>query len=119
LEETEVKEVLTLFPGFFRRSKRQSSQGEYFYTVHLRYARRALDGVASKTLTPDELSSLLNLVSHMTAQEHETSLLYIEMREEQKTLKQTNRITLIVAIVSAVAAISAAIIGAIAAIKAH
>lgn len=111
LQKDEVEQVLGLFPGFFRKSKSQSEGGEHFFAVHLRYARRAADGETSNPLTPGELTTLLSLVSHMTSQEHETSLLLIEMKEEHQNIKQTNRITLIVALVSAFAAVIAATIG--------
>ncbi len=110
LDGNEVREVLRMFPGFFRRSKNEGAEGEHFYTVHLRYARRSVDGETSRPLTPEELSALLNLITHMTTQEHEASLLYVEMKEGHKGIKQTTKITLIVAIISALSAFAAAVI---------
>jgi hypothetical protein len=113
LEPTEVLEVLQRFPGFFRRSKtKDKSNGEYFYTVHLRYARR-LQEESSEALSPEELSSLFNLISQMTTHEHEASLLSVELKEGQREVKLTTRMTLIVAVISALASIVAAVIGVI------
>lgn len=113
LDSAEVLDVLKRFPGFFRKSKTQDkTSGEYFYTVHLRYARR-LQEESSEPLLPEELSSLFNLITQMTTHEHETSLLSIELREGQREVKLTTRMTLIVAIVSALASIAAAVISVI------
>ena len=113
LDRAEVMKVLDLFPGFFRRSKNQSQEdAEYFYTVHLRYARRK-QADSSESLSPEELSSLFNLITQMTTHEHESSLLALELREAQKGIQQTTRITVIVAIVSALTAIVAAVIAVV------
>lgn len=108
LDPAEVLKVLQLFPGFFRRSKDQEG-GEYYYTVHLRYARRK-QGDPSESLSPEELSSLFDLITQMTSHEHESSLLSVEIKEAQKGIQQTTRITVIVAIMSALTAIIAAVI---------
>jgi hypothetical protein len=39
-------------------------------------------------------SSLFNLITQMTTHEHESSLLALEIREAQKEIQQTTRITL-------------------------
>jgi len=73
LDPANVRAVLNLFPGFFRRSKNPDQAGEHFYTVHLRYARRKVDGekTTTESLTPAELGSLFDLVSKMIANEND------------------------------------------------
>ena len=108
LEPEEVREVVTKFPAFFRQSATESKTGERFYTVHLRYARRYdTQGVRSRTqpLNPEELSTLLDLISKMVAQEYETSRLYLDMNERNRHLFWTSLITMFAAITAAVVAI--------------
>jgi hypothetical protein len=110
LDEQKVRNVVDQFPAFFRKSKRIDNQGEHFYTVHLRYARRTNQKVGTEPLKPEELSSLLDLVSKMLANESEMSRLYIELKQKNRTLLLTNIITMIAALVAALAAIAAAFI---------
>ena len=116
LARDEVQEVLDKFPGFFRKPRNLNpSSGEHYYTVHLRFARRSLDGnreIDSRPLEPEELSALFNLASQMVAQESAMSRLYIEIKKENQNTRRTILITLLVGIVSAIAAIIAAIIAA-------
>jgi len=108
LEADEVMGVVTRFPAFFRQSRTASEEGERFYTVHLRYARRYdRDGKRSATqpLSPEELTTLLDLISKMVAQEYETSRLYLDMKERNRNLFWTSLITMFAAITAAVVAI--------------
>jgi hypothetical protein len=108
LETAEVRDVLTTFPAFFRQSPKTNSAGERFYTVHLRYARRydkQGERVDTKPLTPEELTTLLDLISKMVAQEYETSRLHLDMRERNRNLFWTSLITMFAAITAAVVAI--------------
>ena len=108
LEPDEVRDVVTQFPAFFRQSAKPNSKGEMFYTVHLRYARRYdKQGVRVPTepLSPEELTTLLDLISKMVAQEHETSRLYLDMQERNRNLFWTSLITMFAAITAAVVAI--------------
>src|SRR5262247_3654812 len=68
LEPEEVRGVVTKFPAFFRQSRTASQEGERFYTVHLRYARRydrQGERVPTEPLSPEELTTLLDLISKM------------------------------------------------------
>ena len=112
LDASGIVKVLEGFPAFFRKSRNTDENGEHFFTVHLRYARRQQDdrdGEISKPLEPEELSSLFELVIHMVEQEQETSRLYLDLQGRYKNLFRTNIVTMVVAIVAA----SAAIIGAV------
>lgn len=108
LEPEEVRSVVTQFPAFFRQSKTESEKGEKFYTVHLRYARRYNkqgERVPTEPLSPQELTTLLDLISKMVAQEYETSRLHLDMRERNRHLFWTSLITMFAAITAAVVAI--------------
>ena len=113
-KHADVERVLASFPAFFRKSKR-TKDGEHYYTVHLRYARREREneeGGESQPLEPPELTALIDLVLHMTAQEQENSRQQIELQARYRFLRNTNFVTLGVAILAAVAAIVAAILSA-------
>ena len=107
LKPDTVRSVVTQFPAFFRES-RTESEGEKFYTVHLRYARRYNkegERVDTEPLSPGELTTLLDLISKMVAQEYETSRLQLDMRERNRNLFWTSLITMFAAITAAVVAI--------------
>lgn len=107
----EVLEVLETFPAFFRKSKNTKERGEHYFTVHLRYARRKQekkDGENSKPLEPEELSSLIDLVTHMVTQEQETNRLYLDLKERYRNLFWSNIITMAAAIIAAIAAVISA-----------
>lgn len=112
LDSSEVLKTLEDFTAFFRKSKKVSEEnGEHYYTVHLRYARRKQEkkeGVVSKPLEPEELSSLINLVTHMVSQEQETSRLYLDLKQRYRNLFWSNIVTVIAAIIAAVAAVISA-----------
>ena len=111
LDSGEVLSVLEAFPAFFRKSKNKSTDQEHYFTVHLRYARRKQeneDGEKSKPLEPEELGSLIDLVTHMVAQEQETSRLYLDLKERYRNLFWSNIVTMAAAIIAALAAISSA-----------
>ena len=109
LDSNDILNVLEAFPAFFRKSIKTNSDHEHFYTVHIRYARRKQeneDGEISKPLEPEELSSLIGLVTHMVSQEQETSRLYLDMKERYRNLYWSNIATMAAAIIAALAAIS-------------
>lgn len=108
LDTEEVRRVVTQFPAFFRQSRTASKEGERYYTVHLRYARRYNkqgQKVPTEPLSPEELTTLLDLISKMVAQEYETSRLHLDMRERNRNLFWTSLITMLAAITAAVVAI--------------
>lgn len=110
LDVQKVRKVVEQFPAFFRKSKRTDSKGEHFYTVHLRYSRRKRDGenVRTEPLKPEELSSLLDLISKMVANENEMSRLYLDLQQRNRTLLRTNIITMVAALIAAGTAIATA-----------
>jgi hypothetical protein len=104
----EVRDVVTKFPAFFRESRTESKEGEKFYTVHLRYARRYNkdnEKIDTKPLSPEELTTLLDLISKMVGQEYETSRQQLDMRERNRQLFWTSLITMLAAITAAVVSI--------------
>jgi hypothetical protein len=108
LAPEEVRGVVTKFPAFFRQSRTESEDGERYYTVHLRYARRYNkqgEQVPTEPLSPQELTTLLDLISKMVAQEYETSRLHLDMRGRNRQLFWTSLITMLAAITAAVVAI--------------
>ena len=108
LKPETVRGVVTNFPAFFRESRTESEEGEKFYTVHLRYARRYNkegERVDTEPLSPAELTTLLDLISKMVAQEYETSRMQLDMRERNRHLFWTSLITMFAAITAAVVAI--------------
>ena len=108
LKPETVRGVVTKFPAFFRESRTEGEDGEKFYTVHLRYARRYNkegERVDTEPLSPGELTTLLDLISKMVAQEYETSRLQLDMRERNRNLFWTSLITMFAAITAAVVAI--------------
>ena len=116
-EKNKVLNVLNGFPAFFRRSKKTSnkerSKGDHFYTLHLRYSRRSIDNDeegSSQPLSTDEINMLLNLVTHMVQQEQENSRAMQELQQSYKNLENTNKITMVAAIVAALGAIIAALL---------
>lgn len=116
LQRQDLQEVLNRFPGFFRKSRNQHASGEHYYTVHLRHARRARGGdreVDSQPLRPEETQALFSLISIMVAQENETARLHFQKEAEYRNLRRTQKITLVVGIISATAAISAAVIAVV------
>lgn len=108
----EVKAVLQKFTGFFRKSIYVDESGEHSYTLHLRFARRRLGSgvISSEPLEPEELTSLLDLISKMVANENEMSILYLDLKQRNRTLLWTNMITMIAALVAAGTAIATAFI---------
>lgn len=113
LDSSKVQATLEEFTAFFRKSKKASEIGEHYFTVHLRYARRKQedqDSEVSKPLEPEELSSLINLVTHMVSQEQETSRLYLDLKERYRGLFVTNIATMIAAGIAALGAITSAIL---------
>jgi hypothetical protein len=113
LDEHQVRKVLQQFTGLFRKSRTvDKKNGEPFYTVHLRYARRKRDGatVPTEPLKPSELSTLLDLVLKMVARENEMSKLYVELKQRGRTLIVTNIVTMIAALLAALVAITTAFI---------
>lgn len=71
LREHDVQTTLDGFPGVFRKSENRSAEGEWYYTLHARYALRKADaeGQNLAELRSDLLSTLLQFVSHQAAQE--------------------------------------------------
>jgi hypothetical protein len=111
LDPEEVKAVLQKFTGFFRKS-RNAEGGEHSYTLHLRFARRRLEGgvISSDTLKPEEFATLLELISKMVANENEMSRLYLDLEQRNRTLLWTNVITMIAALIAAGTAIATMLI---------
>lgn len=126
LDEQKVRTVLEKFPAFFRKSRKQH-EGEYYYTVHLRYARRSPDESHPKEptnpLKPEELSTLLDLISKMLANENATvttnlevenamSRLKLELQQRNEALsaelKQRNETLYLTSIITMIAALIAA-----------
>jgi len=115
LKKDKVQIVLDLFPGFFRKSRNTHVSGEYYYTVHLRHAKRSLDAnkaIDSMPLKPEETQALFTLISSMVAQESETARLYFQQEAEYRNLRRTLWITVLLGVVSSIAAVTAAIIAA-------
>jgi hypothetical protein len=110
LDEKKVRTVVDRFQAFFRKGTQPNNEGQYYYTLHLRYSRRKIDGegVSREQLRPEELSTLLDLISKMVANEHEMSRLSLELKQRNRTLIFTNILTLIAALIAAAAAITAA-----------
>jgi hypothetical protein len=108
LDLEEASAVLQKFTGFFRKSIYVDERGEHSYTLHLRFARRRLEDkvVSSDPLKPEELTTLLDLISKMVANENETSRLYLDLEQRNRTLLWTNMITMIAALVAAGTAIA-------------
>jgi len=116
------KVVFTLdnFPAYFRKSKKISdnsnSQGDHFFTMHLRYSRRKLDKNSegeSQPLSTEEISMLLGLVTHMLEQEQENSRVYKNLEQSYKNLENTNKITMFAAIGAAIIAAIGAVVAAV------
>jgi hypothetical protein len=112
LDAEEVKSVLQKFTGFFRKSINVDDRGEHSYTLHLRFARRRLEGgvISGEPLKPEEFATLLDLISKMVANENEMSRLYLDLEQRNRTLLRTNIITMIAALVAAGTAIVTAFI---------
>jgi hypothetical protein len=108
LQPDEVRDAVTKFPAFFRESRTESQDGEKFYTVHLRYARRynkLNERVDTEPLSLEELKTLLDLISTMVAQEYENSRLQLDMKGRNRQLFWTSLITMLAAITAAVVSI--------------
>ncbi|MEZ8930891.1 MULTISPECIES: hypothetical protein [Vibrio] len=80
LEIDRVVEVLQRYPAFFRKSPNLSTQKEPLYSLHIRYARRikGVDGYQSKGLSPEEMQTLLGLVTDMVRLESDDRRLQTE-----------------------------------------
>jgi hypothetical protein len=107
LDVVDVKNVLESFTGLFRRSSTISSNGEYYYTLQLRYARRWLDQdndegeedrEPREPIGADYLSALLNFILKMVEQEHAGARQI-----------SANRITIVASVIAAVSASLSAI----------
>ena len=107
LDYDEVLYVLRNFKGLFRESITVTDNGERYYTLQLRYARRWLEDETPEDdnselrepLEADYLSTLLSFISEMVANEQASARQHSE-----------NRITFIGAWIAAIAAIAAAVI---------
>jgi hypothetical protein len=106
LPEAAVRTALEGFPGIFRRSRRPSSVGEHFYTLHARFALRSTDAdsetQALVELRSDLLSTVLQFVTQQAAQESS----FEQFKHQQL---QTLRATWVAAGAAIVAAIMAAV----------
>lgn len=108
LEKAEVQKVLSDFKGLFRESV-SVENGEHFYTLQIRYARRWLDETESDSddddtvqrppLAPEHIAGLLSFVSRM-----------VEQEQTGARQRARNWFTLAGAWIAAAAAIAAAII---------
>jgi hypothetical protein len=110
LDQADVVFVLTNFRGLFRESTVLTDDGEHWYTLHLRYARRWLESDTKREpatedeedprepLGPEYLSTLLTFISNMVA-------------EEQAGLRQSTAST--AAVLGSLAVAFAAIVAAI------
>jgi len=112
-----VQSVLDQFPTFFRKSqnvsKKEKTLGDHFYTLHLRYSRRALDddeNGASQPLSTEEVDMLLRLVTHMVEQEQENSRAFRELEQSYRNLVASSKWTMIAAIAAAVISAIGAVI---------
>jgi hypothetical protein len=118
--QEDVEVVLTGFRGLFRRSREPGTDGNFFCTVHLRYARWSVkpgqkeeDEESHGPLESTEISALVQLISSMVSHEQETSRLLIAQKDGVERLsveiKQRDRSALLTTIVSSVAAVAAII----------
>jgi hypothetical protein len=119
-EKDKLLFTLDNFPAYFRKSKKTSdkdkSQGDHFFTLHLRYSRRKLDKSAegeSQPLSTEEINMLLGLVTHMLEQEQENSRVYKNLEQSYRNLENTNKITMFAAIGAAVIAGISAVVAAV------
>jgi hypothetical protein len=112
LPEADVRATLDAFPAVFRKSPKPSTEGEYYYTLHARYALREADAKADiqdvAELRSELLATLLQFVSHQAAQESSVD-------QFQRQLGHSLRATWI----AAGAAVLAAVLAAVAAIVAQ
>ena len=107
LQKKDVEHVLETFKGLFRRSINRSAEGEYYYTLQLRFAKRWLEDETAddeeaevkEPLDADYLQALFTLISSRATQEVE-----LEKTRLQSTL------ALVGSWVAAIAAITAAVI---------
>jgi len=114
LKEAKVLDVLETFKGLFRKSITKLDDGQHYYTLQLRYARRWLQeddkrhvDYDSETdepdprepLEPEHLSALLSFITDMVEQEQAT-----------KRQKSSNRAALAGAWTAAAIAFVAAVI---------
>ncbi|EHU4840769.1 hypothetical protein KY951_001342 [Vibrio parahaemolyticus] len=107
LDMARVSEVLENYPAFFRKSSNLSKQKEPLYSLHIRYARRLRipDGLVSKTLTGEEMQTLLGLVTDMVRLESEDR----RLKEESKQNSIKAWVVIVGALLGALGAIFAAI----------
>lgn len=120
LEKEQVLNTLKSFPAYFRESRTASqdarSEGDKYFTLHLRYSRREIDRNAdenSRPLSTEEINMLLGLVTHMLEQEQENSRAYSNLEQSYKNLESTNKITMVAAIGAAIIAAIGAVVAAI------
>lgn len=120
LIKNEVESTLKNFPAYFRESRNQSedvkSQGDKYFTLHLRYSRRNFDKKADESSQPlltEEINMLLGLVTHMLEQEQENSRTYSSLQQSYKNLEGINKITMFAAIGAAIIAAIGAIVAAV------
>jgi hypothetical protein len=104
LAADQVRRVLDEFSAFFRRSQRADEAGDHYYTVHLRYARRAhdQDRVPTERLKPEELATMFDLIATMVKNESQLA----ELHQRNWTIL----VTMIAAVIAATASIMAAFI---------
>jgi hypothetical protein len=102
LDPAEVAAVFDAFPCFFRRSiKTEPGSGEYYFSIHARYARRlpkSPDGhrPPTPTLEHDELSSIFELVIDMVKNESQRA----DLHQKTQTLYVTTVVTMIAAAIA-------------------
>lgn len=108
LEASKVIYALKHGKALFRESKGISSgSGEHFYTLHTRYGLRSQgdedDGgdVARDPLTPDQISPLIEFVTRMAEQEHESRRMMTMVAEARDSARQSRQWSMITTIVAA------------------
>jgi len=121
-DTAQVRSVVEIFRGLIRQSRTTDDDGEHYYTLHLRYARRPLptkqagQDAKNEPLSSQEISGLLQLISSMVSHEKETSRLLlaqkdqldrlsIELTQRNRGLVATTLTTLVVALIAAAAGI--------------
>jgi hypothetical protein len=115
LDLGEVRATFGAFPGIFRRSQRRSREnGEYFYTVHARYALRrkgAVDDEPLPEMRPEIMKALLDLVSQRAAAEAEERRFALELAHTSRNARIAALAACAAAVLAAVAAVIAAVVG--------
>ena len=94
IPKEDVRNVLGVFPGIFRRSKNTSKASEHFYTLQIRYALRGSqydESTGDEEGIPLEIADVMSLLAFIARQAHQEQDVSVANTQMQQTRELTQK----------------------------